>query len=520
MNNSRVPRRKPSWVGEESPRWQHIRNLTIWITVVVLIPGVLWSNFSPDCIARPDDEVIEGSLKNIDLSYQGPAVAWGTTSDNQGNIYVTGDCSREIHSASDDSVPRAFKEYRADAFVSKMDPCGNRLWDYSLEGEGYQGGRAVTVDSAGAVYVAGFFEGSITAGIGHGPHSRSSQAPHDDCFLVKMTQDGHLEQLVTWGSGAGDEALSVRADDRGAVYVAGMMGGSLEGSGDPGSNGEPARLGFLSKFNSELTIEWTDYCASYAKELAISEDCGIFVVGSLDSNDGGSADLGTAAGGSTDWRRASRAVLTRCDPEGRTAWSLVLADGGGSGGTGVAVARDGSVYVTGWFIGTADFHSVSGREILESNGTEEDAFLACYAPSGDCRWVRSWETEWGAAFGPSIAVDPEGSVYVAGGYKGLTDLDPGDRIDQHISMVGDLYSGHDANYWLVQGCFPWLEDVFVSKFDTAGDFIWGRTFGGAEVDFATDLGVSADGSLNVVGESASQAFLIVLLPDGSIVTDE
>ena len=75
--------------------------------------------------------------------------------------------------------------------------------------------------------------------------------------------------------------------------------------------------------------------------------------------------------------------------------------------------------------------------------------------------------------GFSVAVDGVANVYVTGDFlSDIVDFDPGPGIDNHTSN----------GEW----------DAFLSKFDSDGNFIWARTWGGANKD--EGLSVSSNGS--------------------------
>jgi len=89
---------------------------------------------------------------------------------------------------------------------------------------------------------------------------------------------------------------------------------------------------------------------------------------------------------------------------------------------------------------------------------------------------------WGVNFGPSamtggkgLAVDSDGNVFVSGKFMGTIDFDPGPGIESKTSNGG--------------------YDVYVSKFDTLGNFQWVKTFGGSAWEY--NRGLAVDGSGNV-----------------------
>lgn len=155
-----------------------------------------------------------------------------------------------------------------------------------------------------------------------------------------------------------------------------------------------------------------------------------------------------------------------------------LGGSGGDYGNAIVVDSEGNTYLTGSFEGVADLDPGPGQVDLTGRGRSE-AFLSKYSASGELLWARGFggsATEEGTC----VALGPSGDVFVTGSFSGTVDLDPGLGIAQEVS----------------QG----LTDVFVSKFSPAGDFVWGRAFGGLREDYGASLAVDGLGDVYVTGE--------------------
>ena len=61
--------------------------------------------------------------------------------------------------------------------------------------------------------------------------------------------------------------------------------------------------------------------------------------------------------------------------------------------------------------------------------------------------------------GSAIAVDDSGNVYTTGSFYGTADFAPGEETTFNLTSAG--YS-----------------DIFVSKLDSAGGFVWAKAMGG------------------------------------------
>jgi uncharacterized protein (TIGR03437 family) len=132
--------------------------------------------------------------------------------------------------------------------------------------------------------------------------------------------------------------------------------------------------------------------------------------------------------------------------------------GGEAGDLGSSVAVDGSgnVYVTG----------SKGR----------DTFVSKIDNAGNFVWTRqmAW-IDFARSAGRDVAVDGNGNVYTTGSVKYTVDFDPGAGVFE-LTAAGD-------------------SDLFVSKLDSAGNFVWARRMGGTR--FVSASGVAVDGSGNV-----------------------
>lgn len=160
-----------------------------------------------------------------------------------------------------------------------------------------------------------------------------------------------------------------------------------------------------------------------------------------------------------------------------------VAGGGGPGtdvGNAIAVDAAGNSVVVGYFTGTANF----GTNTLTSAGMT-DSFVVRYNASGQVMWARrAGGSGFDAAKG--VAVDAGGNIYVTGAYEGIASF--GTNV---------LTNSTPTSY----------SDIFLARYDAAGNSIWARSAG---LDFVHDEGtaVAVDGTGNVLvaGRSALATF--------------
>lgn len=142
----------------------------------------------------------------------------------------------------------------------------------------------------------------------------------------------------------------------------------------------------------------------------------------------------------------------------------------------------GNMYSTGAFRGTVDFDPGAGVLNLTAIGTF-DIFVTKIDASGNFVWAKNMGRTGGVyETGYAIALDASGNVYVAGGYSGTVDFDPGSGVFNLTTAGGGQ------------------EDVFVLKLDNMGNFVWAKSVGGADgPDKASAITIDGSGNIIVGG---------------------
>lgn len=161
--------------------------------------------------------------------------------------------------------------------------------------------------------------------------------------------------------------------------------------------------------------------------------------------------------------------VAKLDPNGEVQWAVRAGSNEGlDQGNGIAVDADGNAYVTGQFSATATF----GDFTLTATGNV-DAFMAKVDPSGTFVWVKSIGGNAGDT-GFGVAADAAGNSYVVGGFSGTA-------VFGATTLVGST------------------TEVFITKLDTDGNFLWATKAGGAQVDEARSIALDAAGNCYVTG---------------------
>jgi len=385
----------------------------------------------------------------------------GVAIDSSGNVYVAGCFWSAV-----DLDPGPGEDWRisnglTDASLSMFDSSGAFLWAKAWGGTGEDKAIAAAVDDSGNVYVTGSFEATVDFDPGPGEDQRASKG-FDDVFLSKFDSSGNFAWAKTWGGGVWDFGIGVAADSSGSVYVTGSFQGTVDFDPGPGddthSSGPGFRDVFLSKFDSSGNFLWANTWGGSESDqgcwVAVDGSDYVYVTGifasAVDFDPGSGTDSHTSNG-------AGDAFLSKFDTSGAF---LSAKTWGGSYfdyGEGVAVDASGNVYVTGCFDGSVDFDPGGGEETHSSYGSY-DASLSKFDSSGAFLWAKAWGGK-DQDQGYSVAVDTSGNAYVTGLFRETADFDPGPGKDLHTSNG--------------------FGDVFLSKLDSSGGFLWARTWGSA-----------------------------------------
>ncbi|MCP4440025.1 MAG: T9SS type A sorting domain-containing protein [Aureispira sp.] len=101
-------------------------------------------------------------------------------------------------------------------------------------------------------------------------------------------------------------------------------------------------------------------------------------------------------------------------------------------------------------------------------------------------WATAQYLDWVKSTGDAspetvedIVVDQLGNVYVIGSFYGTVDFDPSPTV-YNLTAIGD-------------------QDIFIQKLDAAGNLVWAKSFGGANMDYGKSIFVDATGNVYTAG---------------------
>jgi len=136
--------------------------------------------------------------------------------DAAGSSYVTG--------YTNGTLPGGTSLGGQDAFIRKYDTAGNITWTRHVGTSGFDGANAVSVDTLGNIYVAGYTTGAMS-----GPGAGAQ-----DTFIRKYDTAGNIVWTRQFGSSIDDIPEGISVDPAGISYVAGSTLGTLPGQASSG----------------------------------------------------------------------------------------------------------------------------------------------------------------------------------------------------------------------------------------------------------------------------------------------
>jgi hypothetical protein len=362
-------------------------------------------------------------------------------------------------------------------------------WARTWGGGNSDRGYSVAVDASANIYTVGMFEWTVDFDPGPGVDLHTSNAEAtalDGAFLSKFDSSGNFQWARTWGGlGCGNaaDAYGVAINDSGDVFVTGIFWGTVDF--DPGSGVEEhTAIGeqdmFLSKFDASGNFQWTRVWGGEGTDeswgIAVDKSGNIIITGRF----GFSVDFDPGPGVDNHEGDANDDFITKFNPSGDFQWARTWGSKNNSAfDMSYAIAVDGSenIYVAGIFGNKADFDPGTGVDEHTSVGGT-DIFIAKFNSSGVFQWARTW----GGAnedYGQGVAVDGLGKLYVTGWFRYLADFNPGPGVDEHSSDVEN--------------------ELFLSKFDTSGNFIWACTWNGSAGEDGQGVAVDGVGNPYIIG---------------------
>lgn len=169
--------------------------------------------------------------------------------------------------------------------------------------------------------------------------------------------------------------------------------------------------------------------------------------------------------------------ICKLNSGGAFLWAKSLGGNGDDQGNYISKDNLGNLYITGVFKDTVDFDPGAGNFEKVSQG-EDDVFILKLDNLGNFRWAKSFGGT-NNDFSNYLLINSNSEIYTVGNFRDSIDMDP------NIGVVNFSSSGNT--------------DIFISKLDTAGNFIWAQSYGGVGDDNCSSIAKDSQGNIYATG---------------------
>lgn len=356
-------------------------------------------------------------------------------------------------------------------------------WVQRSTGTGQLASTYVAVDASGNVYTTGAFSNTADFDPGSGTQILTS-AGSADIFITKRSLTGSVLWAKRIGDTRSEEGTGIALDASGNVYVTGYFNGTVDFDPGPAAQTMSTTLNrygiFVLKLDASGNYVWAKSMVgnnnATAWALAVDAAGNAYTTGDFS----GTVDFDPGAA-IQDLTAFGRDIfISKIDANGDYVWAKSITSSNTNGNQGVSISVDvaGNVYTTGEFTGDADFDPGPATNMLTLSGST-NAYILKLNASGDFVWAKSLGGI-GDVLPTGIAVDASGAVYSTGSFEGTVDFDPDNTGTQNLTSAGQ-------------------EDIYISKLDANGNYVWATGMGDSNDDYASGISVDAAGNVYTTG---------------------
>lgn len=162
--------------------------------------------------------------------------------------------------------------------------------------------------------------------------------------------------------------------------------------------------------------------------------------------------------------------IAKYNASGKVIWAKNFGNNGYDIATDVAIDPSGNIVMTGFFSGTS---ITFGSYVLNNKG-QEDIFVAKLDSIGNVTWALGFGGKYSES-GMAVGLDNTGNVFVAGQTNSDT-----------ISLGANTFT-------------PVNIDAYLAKIDAGGNVLWSKTCAGTGEEFANGLSVDKAGNVIIAG---------------------
>ncbi len=351
-------------------------------------------------------------------------------------------------------------------------------------------GQDIKLDGNKNVYAGGSVRGTVTFISGKDTFNFVSDTS-SSYIISKLNRTGEVLWVRAVNSGITDQSavIDIAVDNAGNVYVTGEFKSTCDfdpGAGVVNLTAVGSRDAFILKLDASGNFLWAKQigglnASCIPRSITLDGNNNIFISGSfingtVDFNPGTSVNNLTPNG-------MLDAFVLKLTNSGDFAWVNQIGDVADDGCTDLQIDQSGDIYITGVFRGTINFNLTVGGSIGFSSKGSSDTYVCKLNTDGQYLWAKHFGATTttmpylSLTVSSGLALDHDKGVYITGYYRRITDFDPG--VNTYYLSTVDLTA----------------DNVFITKLDANGNFVWAKSMGG--LNFSGARAIAVDGNKNV-----------------------
>ena len=175
--------------------------------------------------------------------------------------------------------------------------------------------------------------------------------------------------------------------------------------------------------------------------------------------------------------------IVKYAPNGNVIWAKRAGGNENDRSNNITTDEEGNVYLTGYFgSSTLTFGTTT---LTNTGGT--DIFIVKYTATGDVVWAKSADGGY-CDEGIGITTDEAENVYLTG------------YFDSNSITFGNITLNNLGNNN--------THDIFIAKYNSNGNVIWAKSFGGNSADYGTSITTDNTGNIYFIGNFSSSTITI------------
>lgn len=306
--------------------------------------------------------------------------------------------------------------------------------------------------------------------------------------LFMLAQSPSFEWAKHIGGTAGTYGQSMTIGLDGNIYISGYFRNSTDF--DPGSlvygltASSPSGDLFIVKLNQNGEFIWAKNIstnqtldpsmADVGYTISLDKNNNVYITGSFRFTTDFDPSVGTfnlTSNGGLD------VFILKLNSDGNFIWAKQIGGSLNDKGFSISVNPQNDLIAAGSFQDTVDFNPGIGIHNFISGGNN-DAFIIKLDDLGNYIWAKQFgNSVLGSAQINSVVADSIGNVFSTGSFFGAVDFDPGSGTFNLGSLV----------------------NVFISKLDSSGDFLWAVGIGGGSYDDGKSIKTDHSGNIYATG---------------------